>query len=101
MNVDSLPPRPLTTDEADRLVRQTDQRFIPDTFIEVPSGTSNGYVAAIYHREDGELLLGLCPEEVKWKIVGKQPPTATLTETYERLDEWAEENYGEWMEGRL
>lgn len=99
--IESLPPRPLSREEADRLVEQTDQKFIPDTYIETPERDGEGYIGAIYHRDDGELLIGLSPENVGWEVIKKQPPTATLTETYEELDEWAEENYGEWMEGRL
>lgn len=100
MKISSLPPRPLGREEADLLVQQTGGKFVPDTYIEALESPGGGFIAATFHREDGELLLGFSREEGEWTIIGKQPPTAPLTETYDLLDEWAQENYGKWLGDR-
>jgi hypothetical protein len=90
--IDSLPDRPLSEDEAMSLLHQTNERFVPDAYIDDFDGMGFGYVTALYLDIEAEaiVLLGYDPDESGWRCIRTDDETTPITETYDRLDAWCE-----------
>lgn len=93
MKLESLPPRPLSTEEATQL-RENGQ-FIDLTYlVDEGDGELNALISLLVDTGDKRHLLGFHPDEREWQVVWRGSDEETADDPFHAADDWAKEAYG-------
>jgi len=97
--LDSLPERPLTNDEAERL-KQQDQRIVPLSILKGDDSPFVVYTLAFYLNEDDRIhLLGYAEEKGGWvKFESFSEDGWTIEKQESAVQEWVDDRYGDTYE---
>ena len=92
--IESLPPRPLSMDEAETLSEGTEGKLLPDPYLDLPERGIAGFVGMVFLSSSAVKVVGFDPDDSEWSVIRTQDTEEPVSETYDHLDEWVEETYG-------